>query len=210
MSLRYFVLGYRIWSLWAPLQSVFWMWGVLGVLVFIAMNSLEGHVQVLFVLWSVWSFKSQEEISWRWLESVSRLIGDGAVWASESLDIKSLLCSKVYVQIFVFLVLKAGEICVSGCQLSELFTAICPTIWTSWVVCGYVFQMCGVSDMLVALCCSIWGLCSQVYVPGCEVSELFWMCVHEIMRSLICLGVCFPGRERFYLFVGVYSIVLVP
>lgn len=63
--------------------------------------------------------------------------------------------------------------------------------------------MCGIPDMTVTECCSIWRLCSRAYIPGCEVSELF-ECVSQVMMSLWSVWVFVSQDERFLIWLWVY------
>lgn len=59
--------------------------------------------------------------------------------------------------------------------------------------------MCKVPDVLVAVCCSIWGLCSWVYVP--LVRNLSSLCVKDYEVSDL-LGCLFPRMRDFWLDCG--------
>lgn len=202
MSLRVFVLGSRIWSLWALLKSLFWIWGHWCVWESVFQASQPWtfwRTMYRFVLWGVWIFKSHEETLPRWLESVSRIIGVRALWVTESLDMKSLWCLRVYVQILIVLILKAEGI---GLRVSAL-----------WTVYGYMSQGVKFLNYLWVYVPSVWGpwhaltvcCCISLFMGGCTrvwVSELF-ECVYETMRSLICWE-CVSQDERFLICSWVY------
>lgn len=201
MSLRYFVFGSRIWSLWAPLQSVLSVWGVWvsqcsqpWALRRIVFGGSHLFFEVCGVLSSrkvtgvciqadwCWSSLGQWVPAYKVSAGFRSLCPDIDISGIESRanlfsGVSSLNCLWVYVP---------------RCEVPELFVAVCPKY--------------GVPDMLVALCCSLRGLCSWVCVPGCEGSELFecvcmrlwglqsvWVWVSPEERCFICLWVYIPG-----------------
>lgn len=88
---------------------------------------------------------------------------------------------------------------VYGCMSQEVRFLNClwvyvPNVWGPWYACGYMLQY--MRSQLMGVCTRMW------------VIWALWVCVSEIMKSLMCLDVCFPGWETSDLLVGIYSRML--